>query len=59
MSVATDTSNHENGSRGDSRIAPTGNWLGVIFRGMAQVRQPIDTVEREYLESLRVGGLNR
>ena len=34
MSVVTDTTNHENGSRGDSRIAPTGDWTGVIFRGM-------------------------
>ena len=37
MSVVTDTTNHENGIKGDSRIAPTGDWPGVIFRGMTGV----------------------
>ena len=30
MSAVTDTTNHENGGRGDSRIAPTGGWPGVF-----------------------------
>ena len=30
LSVATDTTNDENGSRGDSRIAPTGSWTGLF-----------------------------
>ena len=30
MSVVTDTTNHENGGKGDSRIAPTGGWPGVF-----------------------------
>ena len=38
MSVATDTTNHENGGKGDSRIAPTGDWTGVIFVPMTELR---------------------
>ena len=30
-----DATYHENGSRGDSRIAPTGDWTEAVFRGMA------------------------
>ena len=34
MSVVIDTTNHENGEMGDSRIAPTGGWTGANFRVM-------------------------
>ena len=37
MSVVTDTTNHANGGRGDSRIVPTGKWTGAVFRGIAHV----------------------
>ena len=30
MSVVTDTTNHENGTRVDSRIDPTGGWSGLF-----------------------------
>ena len=32
MSVLTDTTNHENGGMGDSRIAPTGGRTVVYFQ---------------------------
>ena len=38
MSVVTDTTNHENGGMGDSRIAPTGDWTGAVFRGKMDSR---------------------
>ena len=47
MSVVTDTTNHENGGRGDSRIAPTGDWTGVVFRGIIHAALPVCTPRDE------------